>query len=98
MSQDYTDNELREIDEQIQQAHDERVNKYLAGKAIKKYMDLGMKPVRFKDLRKGERFAFTRSPFDSPKLHGKTTDTMALREDNQQIQLFPNWWTGSYRI
>lgn len=98
MSQDYTDDELREMDEQVQQAHDERVQKYLAGDAINKYMDLKMKPARFENLRIGELFVFTRSPvFDSPRLHKKVTNTFALREDGQQIQFYPDWWTGSYR-
>lgn len=94
----YTNQELAELDAQIQLAHDERVKSYLSGYAMQRYMNESQIPVRFRDLHIGEIFSFTRSPFDAPKAHLKISPTLAIREDDQQIQILSDWWVGSFRI
>lgn len=94
----YTNQELAELDTQIQSAHDERVNNYLSGDAIKRYWKENQIPVRFGDLQINEIFSFARSSFDALKAHKKISPTLAIREDDQQIQILSDWWTGSFRI
>lgn len=89
-----------EMDQAIADAQKKLIHQALAGKeGYARYLKENQIPVRFDDLAIGESFSFARlGAFDKLKAHKKISATMAIREDGRRIQLYPDWWTGSYRI